>query len=209
MNVNNQLVLLYKHAVKMTFSELFRNKVQSKILLFQRHYSYIVGALLALSVCGCATIIPPKQYVPPNLPKSELATIKIDTTGKYMKSVVLIEVRINEERALRQKIRDDENISIHDIFAAPGKQDMFVKIRHKSWGYMRIPQRNLQTTSTFSAELKSGGTYLVKVLFHPRSTLPYIELFDENTGEVVSSEREDRYSSPEIEMYRRKFYWRQ
>ena len=175
-----------------------------KILLFQRHYSYIVGALLALSVCGCGTIFPPDMYVLPDLPKSELATIKIDTTGKYMESVVLIEVRINGKRALRQKIKDNKNISIHDIFAAPGKQDMFVVIRHHVWRYMPFAQHNLQTTSTFSAELKSGGTYLVNVRsirydYGP----PFIELFDKNTGEVVSKNRKDRYRSPKIDRYRR------
>lgn len=174
--------------------------MQSKMPLFQWHYSYILGALLALSVCGCGMIFQPEQYVPPDLPKSELATIKIDTIGKYMKSVVLIEVRINGKRALRQKIGDNKNISIHNIFAAPGKQDMSVMIRHQYWKYTRVPLRNLQTTSIFSAELKPGGTYLVKVL----SDLgPYIELFDKNTGEVVSKNRKDR--SRAAERYRRGF----
>lgn len=147
-------------------------------------------------------IFPPDMYVPPDLPKSELATIKIDTTGQDMKSVVLIEVCINGKRALQQKIKDDKNISIHDIFAAPRKQDMSVMIRHQYWRppYTRVPLRNLQTTSIFSAELKPGGTYLVKVL----SDLgPFIELFDENTGEVVSKNRKNRYRSPELERYRR------
>ncbi|MDE0484866.1 MAG: hypothetical protein OXI67_20020 [Candidatus Poribacteria bacterium] len=171
--------------------------MQSKISLFLRHYSYIVGALLALSVCGCGAIFPPEMYVPPNLPKSELATIKIDTTGRYMKEMNLIEVRVNGKRALRQKIEDNENITIHDVFVAPGKQDMSVTIRHKYWNYSPPYPRNLQTTSTFSAELKSGGTYLVKVLSaHYVDGGPFIELFDKNTGKVVSKNRRDRYDWP-------------
>ena len=176
--------------------------MQSKIRLFLRYCSYVVGALLALSVCGCGTIIPPSKYVPPDLPKSELATIKIDTTGKYIKGVVLIEVRINGKRALRQKIGDNKNTSIPDVFVAAGKHDMSVMIRHKVWDYSRslryFPAVNLKTTSTFSAELKSGGTYLVKVLSPYRhDAAPIIELFDENTGEVVSYNRKDRYYTPD------------
>ena len=197
MKFKNWFVLSYKHADIVSVSELFRNKVQSKLPLFQRHYSYIVGALLALSVWGCGAIFPPEIYIPPDLPKSELAAIKIDTTGRYMKEMNLIEVRINEKRALRQKIKDDKNISIHDVFVAPGKQDMSVTIRHHVWSNTRLRIRYLKTTSTFSAELNSGGTYLVKVLSdHVRGGGPFIELFDKNTGEVVSKNRRDRYDWP-------------
>ncbi len=197
MNIKHWFVLLYKYADIMSVSEFFINKMQPKLPLFQRHYSYIVGALLALLVCGCGAIFPPEIYVPPNLPKSELATIKIDTTGRYMKEMNLIEVRINEKRSLRQKIKDDKNISIHDVFVAPGKQDMSVTIRHYIWSYAHFRVRYLKTTSTFSAELNSGGTYLVKVLSdHVRGGGPFIELFDKNTGEVVSKNRRDRYDWP-------------
>ena len=179
--------------------------MHAKIRSFQRHYSSIVGALLALSACGCGTIFPPEKYLPPDLPKSELTTIKIDTIGEYMKSVVLIEVRINGKRALRQKIGDNKNISIPDVFVAAGKHDMSVMIRHKVWDYSRrFPVYNLKTISTFSAELKSGGTYLVKVLSPYRhDAAPIIELFDENTGEVVSYSRKDRYYAPDWGWYER------
>lgn len=146
------------------------------------------------------------MYVLPNLPKSELATIKIDTAGRYMKGVVLIEVRINGKRALRQKIEDKKNISIREIFVAPGKQNMSVMIRHHVWRYSRFPVPHLKTTLTFSAELNSGGTYLVKILrTRYAEGIPTIELFDENTGEAVSNEREVRYSTVAASHYGRRF----
>ncbi|RKU05785.1 hypothetical protein C6501_19490 [Candidatus Poribacteria bacterium] len=148
--------------------------------------------MLALSVCGCGTIFPPEMYVPPDLPKSELAAIKFDTKSPYIKGMNLIEVRINGKRALRQKIEDDKNISIHDVFVAPGKQDMSVTIRHHVWYSWGSSSYNLQTTSTFSVELKSGGTYLVRVARYLDGG-PFIELIDKNTGEVVNNDRKHRY----------------
>ena len=90
--------------------------------------------LLTLSVLGCGPIITFNKYVPPDLPKSELATLQVDTTGSWIQQTAMLEVKIDliemqidKKLAVRKKIKDNKNISIDDIYVAPGTHTLSVR----------------------------------------------------------------------------------
>ena len=76
------------------------------------------------SLIGYGTIISFGKYAQPDLPKSELATLQIDTNDLWPQAtgppveveIDLIQVRISGKLAVRKKIEDKENISIDDIY---------------------------------------------------------------------------------------------
>lgn len=168
--------------------------------LMVKHWeTLIVVALLAFLFCGCGTSFPPDMYVLPDVPQSELATLRFDTTyfERYvrpLKDMDWIEIRIHGKRALRQQIEADKNNTVPDVRVAPGTQDIFIRTRYHVWGSGRSVVRDLQVTTTFSAELKSGGTYLVQV-FRGHHEGHYIELVDKETGEDVARETKTRYGT--------------
>lgn len=164
-----------------------------------RHYSYIVVALLAFLFWGCGTIFPPDMYVPPDVPQLELATLRFDTTHfeRYVKPLKVmdwIEICINGKRALRQQIEADKNNAVPDVCVAPGTQDISIRTRYHFWGLGHFAIRDLQVTATFSAELKSGGTYLVQVFLGHHGEQGIL-LVDKETGENVSREIKYRYGT--------------
>ena len=137
------------------------------------------GILLSLPLAGCGTILMLEgEYKAPDLPKSELATIKIDREGGWLQRYNLIVLRINGKLALREKIGSDEGGTIDEILVAPGKQDMSMATIHNS--FEEGARSTVQTTSKFSADVKAGVTYLLR----DRG-----ELVDANTDKVVSQSK--------------------
>lgn len=120
-----------------------------------------VGVLLSLSFIGCGTLfMPERAYEVPQLPKSELASIKVDKEGGWHQRYNLIVLRIDGKLALREKIGSYDGGSINEILVAPGKHDMSMSTIHNS--FEDNARSTIQTTSRFSADVKAGGTYLLR-----------------------------------------------
>ena len=136
----------------------------------------LVGILLFLPFVGCGVFVLEGEYKAPQLPKSELATIKIDTEGGWLYRYNLIVLRIGGKLALREKIGDQGQHSIGEVLVASGKHDMSVSTIHDSVTDKGKPSA-VQAVSKFSADVKAGGIYLLR---------DEGELVDANTGRVVS-----------------------
>ncbi len=125
----------------------------------------LTGVLVFLPFVGCGTVvnkfIPKGEYEVPQLSKSELATIQIDTEIGWLQRYNLIVFRIDGKLALRKNIKTNEKIAIDEILVVPGKHDMSVTTIHRSFVDRSIG-RTLQTVSWFSADLSAGGTYLLQ-----------------------------------------------
>lgn len=142
----------------------------------------LVVALLFLPFFGCGTVIDnfviKGEYVAPELPESELATIQIDTESGWIQRYKLIVLRIDGKLALRQKIEADADISIDEILVAPGKHDMSLStILDRFDG---DTPNTVQMVSIFSAEVEAGSTYLLQT---------DNRLIDAETGKVVSESK--------------------
>ncbi len=162
--------------------------IQSKISML------LVVILLSLSVFGCGTIFMREgKYKTPDLPKSELAAIQIDTKGKWIQRTNLIALRINGKVALRKKIGENKDVSIHEILVAPGKQDMSVLIIYES--YDEGTRTTAQTSSSFGADVKAGDTYFLKGEFSYSAGGGFsFELVDADTDRVISKPKFDLQS---------------
>ncbi|MYC75883.1 hypothetical protein F4X10_08985 [Candidatus Poribacteria bacterium] len=136
----------------------------------------LAGILVSLSFVGCGVFMPRGDYEAPQLPKSELATIKIDTEGGWLQRYKLMAFRIDGKLAVHKKIEVHEEIAIDEILVLPGKRDMSVTTIHRHF-FQNDTGTTTQTLSKFSADVKAGGTYLLK---------DDNKLIDANTGEVVS-----------------------
>ncbi|MXV74251.1 hypothetical protein F4Z99_08230 [Candidatus Poribacteria bacterium] len=136
------------------------------------------GILLSLPFAGCGIFVSEGEYEAPQLPKSELATIKIDTEGGWLHRYNLIVLRIGGKLALREKIGIHEGGAIDEILVAPGKHDMSMATIHNSFD--GDARSTVQTTSRFSADVKAGGTYLLR---------DEGELVDADTDKVVSKSK--------------------
>ncbi|RKU21891.1 hypothetical protein C6503_04685 [Candidatus Poribacteria bacterium] len=152
----------------------------------------LVGILLSLLLVGCGTILVREgPYEAPQLPKSELATIKIDTEGQWIQRPNLIVFRIDGKLALREKIDLYEAVSIDDeILIAPGKHEMSLLVVYESF-HANIP-KDRQILSRFSADVKAGGTYLLTGEFSGggSSKLNFSgKLIDTNKDKVVSKSK--------------------
>lgn len=145
-------------------------KPKSSILIL------LAGVLLSLQFVGCGVFVIEGKYKTPQLPKSELATIKIDTAGGWLQRYNLFVLRIGGKLALREKIGDQGEHAIGEILVAPGEHDMSVLTIHNAFTDKGNPSA-VQTVSRFSTEVKTGGTYLLR---------DEGELVDANTGRVVS-----------------------
>ena len=168
--------------------------------------------LLIITLIGCGPIITFNKYAPPDLPKSELATLQMDTIGMWIQQagmrkvkIDLLEMKIDKKLAVRKKIKDNKSISIDDIYVVPGTHNLSVRsiISYLNpHSFNRTKYRvYIQTVVTLSAELKADRTYIVKTnLLHSdkrgiffitnldsdkRGVLS-IEVVDKKTDEVVS-----------------------
>ena len=151
----------------------------------------LVGLLLSLPLVGCGTVLVREgAYEAPQLPKPELATIKIDAEGQWIQRPNLIVFRIDGKLALREKIEVYEEVSFDQILVAPGKHEMSVLVVYESF-HANTP-KDRQILSSFSADVKAGGTYLLtgefsgggssKLNFHGK-------LIDTNKDRVVSKSK--------------------
>ena len=138
----------------------------------------LVGILLFLPFIGCGVIMPEGAYEAPELPKSELVTIQVDTEGQWLQRPNLIVFRIDGKLALREKIESFEEVSFEEILVAPGKHEMSVLVVYES--FHANTSRDRQILSRFSADVKAGSTYLLK---------DEDELVDADTGKVVSKSK--------------------
>ena len=152
------------------------------------------ATLLALFILGCGTIFPTPKYVTPNLPKSELAILHIDTTSEYLKHVNLIEVHIDKHLAVRQEIEKNKHISIDDVFVTEGQHDITVifvaETSPNRYAYYPTKQK---VYFYFDVELKANGAYVVKLLSsHKRDGGLFIDIFDKETDARLSGNRKIR-----------------
>lgn len=134
------------------------------------------GILVSLPFVGCGVVMPEGEYEAPQFPKSELATIKIDTEGGWLQRYKLIAFRIDGKLAMRKQINVHEEIAIDEILVLPGKRDMSVVTIHRHF-FDNDTGSTIQLVSKFSADVEAGGTYLLK---------DDNKLVDVNTDEVVS-----------------------
>lgn len=136
----------------------------------------LAGILLSLPFVGCGVLMPKGDYEAPQLPKSELATIQLDTKGGWLQRYKLIAFRIDGKLAVRKQIEAHEEIAIDEILVLPGKRNMSVMTIHRHF-FENDTGTTSQIWSKFSADVEAGGTYLLK---------DDNKLVDANTGEVVS-----------------------
>lgn len=142
--------------------------------------------LLTSSVSGCTMFFPPHPYIPPDLPKTELATIEIDTTSEYMKHIRLIEVLIDKKLAVRQEIDINQNISIDDVFVAAGEHNITTVFIAETSPNRHTYRPKRKQTTTYDVDFKAGGTYLVILLSaHLAHGDLYIEVIDKHTDNPV------------------------
>ena len=95
---------------------------------------FLLIITLIPSLIGCGPIIMFNKYAPPDRPKSELATLQIDTTdlwiqqvGMFEVEIDLLEVKIDKKLAVRKKIKENKSISIDDIYVVPGTHTLSVR----------------------------------------------------------------------------------
>jgi hypothetical protein len=117
------------------------------------------GILLSLPFVGCGKFMPKDEYKAPQLPKSELATIRIDTEGQWIQRPNLIVFRIDGKLVLQEKIEVYEEVSFDEILVAPGNHQMSILVVYESF-HTNTP-RDRQILSRFSADVKAGTTYLL------------------------------------------------
>ncbi len=149
--------------------------------------------LLTLSVFGCAMIFPPHPYIPPDLPKTELATIEIDTTSRY--HITLIEVLIDKKLAVRQEIDINKNMSIDDVLVTAGEHNITARFVTATTPHPRggIDNRRSKLTFSYDVELKAGGTYLVFLTSILDGGL-YINFIDKETKKTVHKKLKMHFS---------------
>ena len=139
------------HHINNTRTQQMKPKLSILILL--------AGILLSLPFVGCGVFMPTGEYGAPQLPKSELATIKIDTDGEWIQRPNLIVFQIDGKLTLRQKIESFEEVSFEEILVAPGKHEMSVLVVYESFHGDTPSDHQIQ--SRFSANVEAGGTYLL------------------------------------------------
>ena len=162
--------------------------------------------LLIITLIGCGPIITFNKYAPPDLPKSELATLQIDTTGMWIQQAGmhkvktdLLEVEIDKKLAVRKKNKDNKSISIDDIYVVPGTHNLSVRsiisyLNPHIDSNMTKYRVYIQTVVTLSAELKADRTYIVKTnpLHSDKSGFFFITYLDSDKRGVLSIEVVDK-----------------
>ncbi len=154
--------------------------------------SILLAAVLLVSLLtGCGTLLMREsEYKVAQLPKSSLATIKIDTDGQWIQRPNLIVFRIDGKLALRQKIDAYEELAIDEILVDPGKHEMSLLIIYESFHENTPSDR--QILSRFSADVEAGSTYLLTGEFSHNSggELNFKgKLVDSDEDEIVSKSK--------------------
>ncbi len=129
----------------------------------------LTSIFLSTPSIGCGgivnTFVTKGEYKVPALPKTELATIQVNTDGGWLRQLNQFAFWIDGRLALAEKIDVDEEITIKELLVSPGQRNMSVQIIYKSFGDA-IPQP-YQITTNFSANVKAGGSYLLQGEFSP------------------------------------------
>lgn len=120
----------------------------------------LTGIFLSLPFVGCGLFVFEGEYKTPQLPKSELATIQIDTEGDWMQRPDLILFRIEGKVALSEKIELSKGIAIDEVLVVPGKRNMSLAVIYEAFHEHKL--RDRQILSTLSANVKAGGIYLLR-----------------------------------------------
>ena len=156
------------------------------------------GILLFLPFIGCGTIFMLEgEYEAPQLPKSELATIQIDTEGEWIQRPDLILFRVEGKVALSEKIELGKGIAIDEVLVVPGKHNMSLTVIYEAFHEHKL--RDRQILSTFSADVKAGGVYLLRGEFSHDSNgeLGFqCELVDTVKDKVVAESRISTAATP-------------
>ena len=118
------------------------------------------GILLSLPFLGCGIFVSEGEYEVPQLPKSELATIKIDTESEWIQRPDLIVLRIDDRLALSEKIELGKDLAIDEVLVVPGKHNMSLAVIYEAFHEHKL--RDRQILSTLSANVKAGGIYLLR-----------------------------------------------
>ncbi len=149
--------------------------------------------LLTSSVFGCAMLLPPHPYIPPDLPKTELATIEIDTTSRY--HITLIELLIDKKLAVRQEIDINKNMSIDDVLVTAGEHNITARFITATTPRPRrgIDNRRSKLTFSYDVDLKAGSTYLVFLTKLLDGGL-YIDFIDKETNKTVGKNLKMHFS---------------
>ena len=119
------------------------------------------GILLSLPFVSCGTFfMSERAYEVPQLPKSELAIIQIDTEGEWIQRPDLIVLRIDGRLAVSEKIELGKDLAIDEVLVVPGKQNMSLAVIYEAFHEHKL--RDRQILSTLSANMKAGGVYLLR-----------------------------------------------
>lgn len=151
----------------------------------------LTSIFLSLLSVGCGgivnTFVTKGEYKVPALPKTELATIQVNTDSGWLRRLNQFALRIDGRLALEEKIDADEEITIKEVVVSPGQHNMSVQIIYRSFDDV-IPQPH-QIVTSFSADVKAGGSYLLRGKFSPSANgeLSFKSwLADASTGKDVS-----------------------
>ena len=121
----------------------------------------LIGILLSLPFIGCGTLfVSERVYEVPQLPKSELAIIQIDTEGEWIQRPDLIVLRIDGRLALSEKIELGKDPAIDEVLVVPGKHNMSLAVIYEAFHEHKL--RDRQILSTLSVNVKAGGIYLLR-----------------------------------------------
>ena len=151
----------------------------------------LTSVLLSMLLISCGRIVNTSvtkgEYKVPALPKTELATIQVNTDGGWLRRLNQFALQIDGRLALDEKIDVDEEITIKEILVSPGQHNMLVQIIYESFDDV-IPHP-YQIVTGFSADVKAGGSYLLRGEFSPSAggELSFKSwLADASTGKDVS-----------------------
>lgn len=141
------------HHINHTKTQQMKPKLSILVLL--------VSILLSLPLAGCGMfLVQEGEYKVPDLPKSELAIIQIDTEGEWIQRPDLIVLRIDGGLALSEKIELGKDLAIDEVLVVPGKHNMSLAVIYEAFHEHKL--RDRQILSTFSANMKAGGTYILR-----------------------------------------------
>lgn len=168
-------------------------KIQSHLLILW------VVALISLPVFGCGTaLMGERNYETPDLPKSKLANIQIDTKGQWIEGYDVFSLSVNGKRAFHEKIIDYNNVSIDDVLVVQGKHEISLLLLTQY--YPEGISEEHQTVVYYSINVKAGSTYLLKgYLDDDNEDKVNFELIDIDTDQVVSEEKTSRKTTYQIE----------
>ena len=127
------------------------------------------GICLILLLVGCGKMgdifATKAEYKVPALPKTQLATIQVDTDKGWVHRINRLTLRIDGQLALDEKIDADKDITIKEILVAPGEHNLSVMLIYQSFSEVMPHPR--QIVDYFSVDAEAGRSYLLRGEFSP------------------------------------------